>query len=60
MNYPAIKKCSQKCTHRLNLRKLNPVPASISDEELVDNICKAFSLTGHEVIPDDLEACGQP
>ena len=33
------------------------VPPSISDEELELNICKALSLTGHEVKPDDLQAC---
>ena len=53
--------------------EISPTPASISDEELEDNVCKAFSislsvclsvclslclsLTGHEVIPDDLQAC---
>ena len=37
--------------------EVNPVPASISDKELEVNICKAFSLTGHEVKPDDLQAC---
>ena len=35
----------------------NPVPASISNDEVEDNICKALSLIGHEVIPDDLQAC---
>ena len=35
----------------------NPVPLSISDEELEMNICKALSLTGHEFKPDDLQAC---
>ena len=35
--------------------KINPVPASISDEELQVNICKALSLTGHEVKPDNLK-----
>ena len=41
--------------------EINPVPASISNEELEDNVCKALSLslslTGHEVIRDDLQAC---
>ena len=37
--------------------EVKPVPASISDEELGLNICKALSLTGHEVKPDDLQAC---
>ena len=37
--------------------EVNPVPPSISDDELELNICKALSLTGHEVKPDDLQAC---
>ena len=37
--------------------EVKPVPASISDEELGLNICKALSLTGYEVKPDDLQAC---
>ena len=39
--------------------EISPVPASISDEELEDNVCKALSQTGHKVIPDDLQACLQ-
>ena len=39
--------------------EINPVPASVSNQELEDNICKtlSLSLTGHEVIPYDLQAC---
>ena len=37
--------------------EVNPVPPLINDEELELNICKAFSLTAHEVKPDDLQAC---
>ena len=37
--------------------EVNPVPPSISKEELELNICQALSLTGHEVKPDDLQAC---
>ena len=37
--------------------EVNPVPPSISDEELKLNICQALSLTGHEVKPDNLQAC---
>ena len=33
--------------------KVNPAPPSINDEEL----CKVLSLTGHEVKPEDLQAC---
>ena len=43
--------------HRRESIEINPVPASISNEELEVNVCKALSLTGHEVIPDDLQAC---
>ena len=43
--------------HRRESMKVNPVSPSISDEELELNICKALSLTGHEVKPDDLQAC---
>ena len=31
--------------HRGESIEINPVPASISNEELEDNICKAFSLS---------------
>ena len=41
--------------HRRESIEINPVPVSISNEEL--EVCKALSLTGHEVIPDDLQAC---
>ena len=37
--------------------EINPVPASISNEELEDNVCKALSPKGHKFIPDDLQAC---
>ena len=43
--------------HRRESIEVSPVPASIGDEELEDCICKALSLTGHEVFPDDLQAC---
>ena len=43
--------------HRRESVEVNPVLPSISDEELEQNICKALSLTGHEVKPDDLQAC---
>ena len=43
--------------HRRESIEISPVPASISNEKLEDNICKALSLTDHEVIPDDLQAC---
>ena len=37
--------------------KINPVSPSISDEELKVNIWRALFLTGHEVKPDNLQAC---
>ena len=43
--------------HRRESIEVSPVPASIGDEELEDSICKALSLTSHEVIPDDLQEC---
>ena len=43
--------------HERESVEVNPVPPSINDEELKINICKALSLTGHEVKPDDLQAC---
>ena len=43
--------------HRQELVEVNPVPPSISDEELELNICKALSLTGHEVKSNNLQAC---
>ena len=39
--------------HRRESIEINSVPASISNEELEDNVCKTLSLTGHEVIPDE-------
>ena len=43
--------------HRRESVEVNHVPPSANDEELKVNFCKAFSLTGHEVKPDDLQAC---
>ena len=37
--------------------EINPVPASIGDDVLESSVCTALSLTGHEVKPDDLQAC---
>ena len=42
--------------HRESL-EINPVPISIGDYVLENSICRAFSLTSHEVKPDDLKAC---
>ena len=43
--------------HRRGSVEVNPIPPSDSNEELELNICKPFSLTRHEVKPDDLQAC---
>ena len=43
--------------HRRESLEINPVPASISDDALESSVCRALSLTGHEVKPDDLQAC---
>ena len=37
--------------------ELNPVPADITEDVLEENICKALSLTGVNVVPNDLHAC---
>ena len=37
--------------------ELNPVPADITGDALEENVCKALSLTGVNVIPNDLHAC---
>ena len=37
--------------------EINPVPATIGDDILESSVCRALSLTGHEVKPDDLQAC---
>ena len=36
---------------------MNPVPAEIHEDVLEDSICKALSLTGVNVVPEDLQAC---
>ena len=43
--------------HRRESVEVNPIPPSISDEELELNIYEALSLTGNEVKPNDLQAC---
>ena len=37
--------------------EINPVPASIAYDVLENSVCRTLSLTGHEVKPDDLQAC---
>ena len=43
--------------HRCELMEINPPPASTGDDVLESSICSTLSLTGHEVQPDDLQAC---
>ena len=43
--------------HRRESLEINPVPASIDDDVLESSVCRALSLTSHEVKPDDLQAC---
>ena len=42
---------------RRETTELNPVPAEIHEDVLEDSICKALSLTGVNVVPEDLQAC---
>ena len=44
---------------RQETTELNPVPAEIHEDVLEDSICKALSLTGVNVVPEDLQACHQ-
>ena len=37
--------------------EINPVPASTGDDVLENRVGRVLSLTGHEVKPDDLQAC---
>ena len=37
--------------------ELNPVAADITEDALEENVCKALSLTGVNVVPNDLPAC---
>ena len=37
--------------------ELDPVPAEIHEDVLEESICKALSLTGVNVVPEDLHAC---
>ena len=37
--------------------EINPVPPFIVDDVLENSVCRAFSLTGHVVKPDDLQGC---
>ena len=43
--------------HRRESLEINPVRVSIGDYFLENRVCWALSLTGHEVKPDDHQAC---
>ena len=43
--------------HRRETLVLNPVSQGIDDNVLEDEIYKPLSLTGLEVVPEDLHAC---
>ena len=42
---------------RREIIKISPVPGSISDQNLEEQVCKALSLTGIKVEDKDLHAC---
>ena len=42
--------------HQRESLEVNPVPSDIGDNVLEETVCRAISLTGHEVTPDDLHA----
>ena len=37
--------------------KISPVPLKVLKDKSEGLVCKALSLTGNQVYPDDLEAC---
>ena len=43
--------------HRRETIEINPVPESLEDEILEENVCKALSLTGVNVTPEQLHSC---
>ena len=49
----AINNAQYHCHESL---EINPVPASIGNDVLESSVCRALSLTGHEVKLDDLQA----
>ena len=42
---------------RMEIIEFSPVPGSISDQNLEEQVCKALSLTGMKVEDKDLHAC---
>ena len=45
--------------HRRKSLEINPVLLDIGNNVLEQTVCRAISLTGHDVTPDDLHACHQ-
>ena len=45
--------------HQRESLEVNLVPHDIGDNVLEETVCRAISLTGYEVTPDDLHACHQ-
>ena len=43
--------------HRRETMELSTMPQDIHDNVLDDTICKALSLTGQEIVPEDIHAC---
>ena len=43
--------------HRRETIEINPVPESLEDEILEENVCKALSLTDVNVTPEQLHLC---
>ena len=43
--------------YRRETIEINPVPESLGDEILEENVCKALSLTGVNVTPEQLHPC---
>ena len=42
---------------RRDTTELNPAPDDIAEDSLEENVCKALSLTGVNIVPNDLLAC---
>ena len=45
--------------HRRKSLEINPVLLDIGNNVLEQTVCRAISLSGHDVTPDDLHACHQ-
>ena len=43
--------------HRRQSLEVNPVLREFGNNILEETVCRAISLTGHEVTPDDLHTC---